>query len=206
MLKLKHNIGELRIPEDYRDLIIQLLPSSEVEWGIIFSYLIVHQLGRFESNDNYKLLSRSLFDKWRLSKYINNTLNDLSKDKKDKRLKVDLIIKLMIGLQDWSNSVIKGKKDLYSVFQLFFSDPEVQLYLEVNRFQQLLWYNAELFDNFIRWMWLIAIIELLVKSKDDADEELKTLLDYYITIKKVSKTTNFQVIKLLDGLHNYPQT
>ncbi|MHA1487987.1 MAG: hypothetical protein ACTSSC_12565, partial [Promethearchaeota archaeon] len=182
-----------------------LLPLSEVEWGIIFSYLIVHQLGRFESNDNYKLLSRSLFDEWRLSKYITNTLNDLSKDKKDKRLEANSIIKLMIGLQDWSNSLINGKKSLYSIFQLFFSDPEVQLYLNINRYQQLLWYNAELFDNFIKWMWLIAIVELLAKSKDDAGDELKKLLDYYLIIKKVSKTTNFQVIKLLDNLHNYLQ-
>jgi len=208
MLKLKHKVGELRIPEEYRDIFINLLPLSEVEWGIIFSYLIVHQLGRFESDNNYKLLSRSLFDEWRLSKYINNTLNDLSKDKKDKRLELEVnsILKLMIGLQDWSNSIINGKKDLYSVFQLFFSDPEVQQYLKVNRYQQLLWYNAELFDNFIRWMWLIAIIELLAKPIGDANEELKKLLDYYLMIKKVSKTTNFQVIKLLDDLHNYPQT
>jgi len=130
----------------------------------------------------------------------------LSKDKKDKGLEVDSIIKLMIGLQDWSNIVINGEKDLYSVFQLFFSDPEVQQYLKVNRYQQLLWYNAELFDNFIKWMWLIAIIDSLVKSKGDSDEELKKLLEYYLMIKKVSKTTNFQVIKLLEDLHNYPQT
>ncbi len=206
ILKLRHNVGELRIPEEYKDIFINLLPSSEVEWGIIFSYLIVHQLGRFESNDNYKLLSRSLFDEWRLSKYINKTLNDLGKDKKDERLEVDSIIKLMIGLQDWSNLVINGKKDLYSVFQLFFSDPEVQQYLKVNRFQQLLWYNAELFDNFIKWMWVIAIIELLVKSIEDTDEELKKLLEYFLIVKKVSKTTNFQVVKLLDDLHNYSQT
>ncbi|GAG71798.1 unnamed protein product [marine sediment metagenome] len=206
ILKLRHNVGELRIPEEYKDIFINLLPSSEVEWGIIFSYLIVHQLGRFESNDNYKLLSRSLFDEWQLSKYINKTLNDLGKDKKDERLEVDSIIKLMIGLQDWSNLVINGKKDLYSVFQLFFSDPEVQQYLKVNRFQQLLWYNAELFDNFIKWMWVIAIIELLVKSIEDTHGELKKLLDYYLMIKKVSKTTNFQVVKLLDDLHNYSQT
>jgi len=205
LLKLKHNIGELRIPEEYKDIYINLLPLSEVEWGIIFSYLIVHQLGRFESNDNYKLLSQSLFDEWRLSKYITNTLNDLSKDKKDKRLEANSIIKLMIGLQDWSNSLINNKKSLYSIFQLFFSDPEVQQYLKVNRYQQLLWYNAELFDNFIKWMWLIAIVELLAKSKDDAGDELKKLLDYYLIIKKVSKTTNFQVIKLLDNLHNYLQ-
>jgi hypothetical protein len=206
ILKLKHNTRDVRIPEEYRDVFINLLPLSEVEWGIIFSYLIVHQLGRFESNDNYALLSRSLFDEWRLSKYINNTLNNLSKDKKDKRLEVDSILKLMIGLQDWSNLVINGKKDLYSVFQLFFSDPEVQIYLKVNRFQQLLWYTEELFDNFIKWMWLIAIIELLVKPIGDTNEELKKLLDYYLIIKKVSKTTNFQVAKLLDDLLNYPQT
>ena len=137
---------------------------------------------------------------------INNILNDLSKDKKDKRLEVNSIIKLMIGLQDWSNSLINGKKDLYSVFQLFFSDPEVQQYLKVNRYQQLLWYNAELFDYFIKWMWLIAIIELLVKPTKNANEELKKLLDYYLIIKKVSKTTNFQVVKLLDDIHNHPQT
>jgi len=206
LLKLKHRIGEFKIPEDYLDTFTNLLPLSDVEWGIAFSFLIVHQLGRFESNDNFKLLSRSLFDELRLSKYINNTLNGLSEDQEEKKLEADSIIRLMIGFQDWSNSVIDGKKDLHSVFQKFFSDPEVQQYLMVNRFQQLLWYNAELFDKFIRWMWIVAIIELLIKPREEVNEELKKLLDYYLIIKKVSKNTNFQVIKLLDNLRNYPQT
>jgi hypothetical protein len=55
-------------------------------------------------------------------------------------------------------------------------------------------------------MWVIAIIELLVKSIEDTDEELKKLLEYFLIVKKVSKTTNFQVVKLLDDLHNYSQT
>ena len=130
----------------------------------------------------------------------------MSEDQEEKRLEADSIIRLMIGFQDWPNSVIDGKKDLHSVFQMIFSDPEVQQYLKVNRFQQLLWYNAESFDNFIRWMWLLAIIELLVKPKGEVSEELKKLLDYYLIIKKVSKNTNFQVIKLLNNLRNYPQT
>jgi hypothetical protein len=55
-------------------------------------------------------------------------------------------------------------------------------------------------------MWLLAIIELLVKPREEVSEKLKKLLDYYLIIKKVSKNTNFQVIKLLDNLRNYPQT
>ena len=206
VLKLKHKLKELKIPDEYKGIFINLLPISEVEWSILLSYLIVHQMGRFESSHNYKLLSRSLFDEWRLFKYINSTLNEMSKDKKEKKLEMHSILKLMIGLQGWSNSVIKGETDLYSVFQLFFSDPDVQQFLKVNRYQQLLWYNAELFDNFIKWMWLIAIIEILIKPMGEANEDLKKLLDYYVIIKKVSKITNFQVVKFLDDLHNYPQT
>ena len=206
VLKLKHKLKELKIPDEYKGIFINLLPKSEVEWSILLSYLIVHQMGRFESSHNYKLLSRSLFDEWRLFKYINSTLNEMSKDKKEKKLEMHSILKLMIGLQGWSNSVIKGETDLFSVFQLFFSDPDVQQFLKVNRYQQLLWYNAELFDNFIKWMWLIAIIEILIKPMGEANEDLKKLLDYYVIIKKVSKITNFQVVKFLDDLHNYPQT
>ena len=206
VLKLKHKLKELKIPDEYKGIFMNLLPISEVEWSILLSYLIVHQMGRFESSHNYKLLSRSLFDEWRLFKYINSTLNEMSKDKKEKKLEMHSILKLMIGLQGWSNSVIKGETDLFSVFQLFFSDPDVQQFLKVNRYQQLLWYNAELFDNFIKWMWLIAIIEILIKPMGEANEDLKKLLDYYVIIKKVSKITNFQVVKFLDDLHNYPQT
>jgi len=158
-LQLHQGLLQIDLPSNLRKIFTLLLPKSEFEWGILFSWLFIHQLGRVTSEENYEVQSRSWFDEWRLSKYIKNTLRELSINEEEKTMEVGSIIKLIVSLHNWSNSMEYREKNFYSIFQSFFRDPEIQLYLKVNRYHNLLWYSAEKFDDFIRWIWLTAIIE-----------------------------------------------
>ncbi|GAH16739.1 unnamed protein product, partial [marine sediment metagenome] len=73
VLELHHGLTHLDLSANLRNTLTNILPESEFEWGIIISWLFIHQLGRVISEVSSELISRSLFDEWRLSKYIANT-------------------------------------------------------------------------------------------------------------------------------------
>ncbi|NVM46132.1 MAG: alpha-amylase [Candidatus Lokiarchaeota archaeon] len=202
LLQLHHGFTHLDLSVKMKNTLANILPKSEFEWGIVISWVFIHQLGRVISEKNYELKSRSLFDEWRLSKYIANTLNVLSIKKDEKDLEVGSIIKLMVSLQNWAKLIDFSEKNLYEIFQSFFRDPEIQVYLKVNRYHNLLWYSAEQFATFTRWIWITAVIDKIANSKNNASKELNNLLTFYQRIEEIAKNSKYQVTKFLDDLQN----
>jgi len=197
---LEQNLKQLKTNQEFTSIYEKLIPNSEFEWGILLSWLSIHQLGRVVSDKNYELQSRSWFDEWRLSKFIKKILEELSIKEEEKTQDGISIIKLMITLQNWSASNKYTEKNLYSIFQSFFSEPEVQQYLNVNRYHNLLWFSAESFDTFVRWMFLIAVIDRLAQSKESVGNEIEMLLEDYQKLLKIAKTSKYQVNKFLERL------
>lgn len=199
-LLLHKDLTRLEISDNLKNTLIKILPKSEFEWGMVISWIFIHQLGRIVSEKNYELKSRSLFDEWRLSKYIRNTLRDLAITKDEKKLDVGSIIKLMVSHHNWSKSIEYSEKNFYAILQSFFSDPEIQVYLKVNRYHNLLWYSAEEFVNFTRWIWLTAVIDKITNKKNNLSKELNELLKYYQEIEELAKNSKYQVNKFLEDI------
>ncbi len=199
-LQLHKGLKYLEVSSNLKNDLSNILPKSEFEWGTLISWLFIHQLGRVISEKNYEMKGRSLFDEWRLSKYIRNTLRELTVSEDEKKQDVGSIIKLMISHQNWSTSVAYSERNYHAIFQSFFRDPEIQVYLKVNRYHNLLWFSAENFSNFIRWIWLTAVIDRFTRIKLNTEVELQELLDYYQRIKELAKISKFQVNKFLEVL------
>ncbi|MFX1287136.1 MAG: alpha-amylase family glycosyl hydrolase [Promethearchaeota archaeon] len=199
-LRLLKELTHLEISFNLKSTLTKILPKSEFEWGLLFSWIFIHQLGQLISEKNYELKSRSLFDEWRLSKYIRNTLTELATVEDEENQDVGSILKLMISHHNWSNSVAYSEKNFYLIFQSFFRDPELQVYLKVNRFHNLLWYNAEQFAVFIRWIWLTAVIDRITFVEINIEKELNQLLDYYQRIEELAKISKYQVNELLEAI------
>ncbi|NHJ21210.1 MAG: alpha-amylase [Candidatus Lokiarchaeota archaeon] len=203
-LQLYKNSKELQLSDKLSSYLVKLLPQSEFEWGILISWVFIHLLGKVVSETDFELKSRSWFDEWRLSKYIKNTLNELKITGDENKNDVGSIIQLMISHQNWSNSVNFLKKDFHAIFQAFFQDPETQMFLKVNRYQNILWFSAEEFARFTRWIWIIAVINSITYNKTNSSMELNELMVYYPTIQNVAKASGYQVNKFLEGLQNFP--
>ena len=201
-LQLYKNSEELQLSDKLSRYLVKLLPQSDFEWGILISWVFIHLLGKVVSETDFELISRSWFDEWRLSKYIKNTLNELKITEDENKNDVGAIIQLMISHQNWSNSVNYLKKDFHAIFQAFFQDPETQMFLKVNRYQNILWFSAEEFVSFTRWIWIIAVINSITYNKTNLSKELNELMVYYPTIQNVARASGYQVNKLLEGLQN----
>ncbi|MFW9951286.1 MAG: hypothetical protein ACFFKA_14295, partial [Candidatus Thorarchaeota archaeon] len=178
----------------------KLFPNSDYEWGIIVSWELMRLLGKVVSDLNYELRSRSWLDEWRLSKYIKNTLHKLSTDENGKLIDSILLIKLLISHQDWfklkEEKTVNTRYDLLNVL----SDPEIHQYLNFNRYQEVLWYNAESFDLLVRWLSVINIIYLLKSSPINKITDLSQIINNYKYYIETSNKSMFKVESLLNIL------
>ena len=181
-------------------------------WGTLLSWLFTHELGRVVSESDNNDISRSWIDEWLLNKIIINTLSNLGLDEYTARRAVTLN-KLTIAYHGWwqelksKSSSAELKANAYQLLQVLLEDREVQTFLGVNRYQDVLWYNKEAFDDLLWWLFVTAIIDLTAAELEP--QISKATLQKIITcfgviqhLHQAEQESAYQVEKLLNALKN----
>jgi hypothetical protein len=110
-------------------------------------------------------------------------LNQVTTD--DRRLpQLLLLLKILIRHQEWCRN---KPPDLLRVFE----DPEVQEFLQINRYQNTLWCNKESLESFIAWLGIISLWREL-------DPESDELLERYL---EAAEKSGYRFQELLDMMH-----
>ncbi|MFX0185826.1 MAG: alpha-amylase family glycosyl hydrolase, partial [Candidatus Hodarchaeota archaeon] len=138
------------------------IPSSNVDWGIILSYLFVHLLGRIIEPINYESLSRSWIDEWGLGRIIERTIQELH----DEKLNIDevvLLVKILTSHQNWYNYQTGENYQAFQIMNVLMTDLEFQSYIQVNRYLDILWFNKEAFERLIKWLFIVAVLNTVSK-------------------------------------------
>jgi len=167
-------------------------------WGVLLSWISVHLLGKTVLQEGFEEVSRSWIDEWLLNKIIAGALTDMGLDEQSARRSVNLV-KLLITQTNWWQE--NGSAKAYPVLLALFSDSEAQSYLGVNRYQDILWYNREAFDDLIWWLDVLAVVDCLVSLP--VDQIPKEIIQRYDVIQKILKAaegSGYQVEKLLAAL------
>jgi glycosidase len=130
-------------------------------WGVLFSWLSIHLLGKIIFTEGQEEISRSWVDEWLLNKIIAGALVDFGLDDRNAWQSVSLV-KLLVSQPAWW---LQPESDqAYRLVISLFSDSEAQKYLGVNRYQDKLWYNREAFIDFVWWLNVLAVIDCLVNQ------------------------------------------
>ena len=182
--------------------------SNARTWGILIGWLTICDLGKTMTDLGYEEISRSWIDEWLLNKIIVGTMNDLGLDERSAWRAVTLI-KLLTTHHNWWKVLEPGqtKGDQGTAYQFLTSillDSEAQKYLGVNRYQGVLWFNKESFEDLLWWLYIIAVVELSsLHLRDDAFESVtKVILACFAVVthlQKAEDASNFQVEKLLEA-------
>ncbi len=197
VVKLEGSLKNLNISPELIEVFDKALPKSSFEWGILLSWLFVHQLGRLVSDKGHELRGRSWIDGWQLSKYIQRTLQELSTSKEEKAWNAISLIHIITTQQNWSSTRVLKDNNAGEILHSLLSDAEVQQYLKINRHQDILWFNAEAFENFTRSLILIAIVNILEEAKRDISRKIEDILKIVSEWIKTAKKSGYQVEKLL---------
>jgi hypothetical protein len=177
-------------------------------WSVLIGWLTISDLGKTVAGLGYEEISRSWIDEWLLNKIIVGVLNDLGLDERSAWHTVTLV-KLLTTHHSWWVSTgkgeVKGKKDsTYQLLTAILADSEAQTYLGVNRYQGVLWFNKESFEDLLWWLYIIALVEIsslsiMEGNNDIVTKEVLNCFEIISHLIKAEAASDFQVEKLLEA-------
>jgi hypothetical protein len=148
---------------------------------------------------DFEQLSRSWIDEWLLNKIIAGALRDLGRDEDEAWWAVSLV-KLLTTHQRWYVAQASGKKGAIRTLESWLHDGEVQHFLQVNRYQDVLWFNKEAFEQLARWMLFVATVSISAESPQPAVEVAPRIVAAYDPVKRLlqaEEKSEYQLERLL---------
>ncbi|HEY3343126.1 MAG TPA: alpha-amylase family glycosyl hydrolase [Anaerolineae bacterium] len=159
-------------------------------------WLCVSELGKVWGEEGFEQRSRSWIDEWQLGKAITEALHGLGLDDQQ-AAHILALIKLLTMHGHWY-TLLGADEPPHSqtrrVLTTLLADPDVQTYLHVNRYRDVLWFNKECFDQLLNWLvWLAEL------------QPADTLPPYSSThivdaLRRAEALSEYQVEKLLAAL------
>ncbi len=166
-------------------------------WNTLFCWLFVHPLGKVISRKDFQEVSRSWIDEWRLGYAMARVLEEIGMDETASWKSV-AFIKLLTTHQRWFEEESASK-----VLDSLLKDPEVQQFLQVHRYNDILWFNQESFEELLGGLIMIVSIELRSDPKRSPIDTEKDLQEHFRTIgalKEAEKKSSYQVEKLITAV------
>ena len=178
-------------------LATHLSRNDQRHWLPLLGWLFLRSTGKLAGSTQYAAVSRSWIDEWHLGRALENALRALGQDEQAAHRTVGLV-RLLVDQQDWFSG--HSSLPLRALLSIWMGDETVQRFLGVNRYKDVLWFNKEAYEEFVWWMYLLAVFQAL--SDPNAGASLLTervLLGYTVAQKllKAGKASGYQVAKLL---------
>ena len=185
--------------------ITQQLKASPNRWLILFSWGFLHNLGKLNAQENYHEQTLSWIDEWQIGKALENLYKEMGSTGEESWSMTNMV-KLLISQQNWSDQL--KNLELKELMESWLKIPVIQMKLGLNRYNDVLWFNQEGFEDFLWWMYLLAILNQPIGPTTDANTMIESILKMYAVIQKmgkVEKKSGFQVQKLLALLEKKPR-
>ena len=195
---------DIGFSEPFREYqLIQFIPKTVIEWGVIFAWILLHKIGTSDEKENIHLVSRARIDEWLLGRVLERQIEEFPIIKGDLDPEnCDGLVKILIFHQNW----YKTDSELNPVIMMrkMLSNPEVHDFLAINRYQEVLWFNSERFLFLIRSLLLIALITTISENQDPflLPKELQPILKAYQAWYNGYTSSDFQIEKLLNQIQS----
>jgi glycosidase len=168
-------------------------------WGAFLAWLFTHSLGKLVSDTDFEAQSRSWVDEWLLRKIIAGTFRDLGADEAGASRGV-LLVNALISQQHCLKAQVAEPKPAYRVVENWLKDDDTRTFLQVNRYQDVLWYNQEAFDQLLALLLLAAVVEAASQPELEATEAASQIRDQYSiaqALRQAQAQSDYRVEKLL---------
>lgn len=173
---------------------------EELTGLVLFGYLFLYDLGRLSGEKDSTAVTSAWVDEWQVGRILQDAARGLNADE-EAAGGLALLIRVLINQRCWFERL--GKKRPEEILEAWLADLDVQAYLRVHRFEDVLWFNQERFDSFIWWMVFIAAHDALVGPRGSAALMVERLLIAYHLAQKLleaEQNSSFQIAKLLQAL------
>jgi len=181
------------------DFIRAALGQGDWTWGALLAWLFTHPLGKLVTDTDFAGQSRSWVDEWLLRKIIAGALHDLGADEGTAARGV-LLVNALISQQDCLRAQVGETKPAYRVVEAWLKDDDVRGFLQVNRYQGVLWYNKESFDQLLGLMLLAGVVDAASRPAADLATVAEAIRSYHEVVRALRQAqaeSDYRVDKLL---------
>ena len=196
-------------PEPYRRCIEGWVPADAVaSWFVpavllaalvtLLAWALCSQTGRLSKRDEYTVQSLSWLEELQLNKPVADTLRNMHTGESESQ-NLQLLLRIGISHQDWYE--VTKKESLQGIMKNWFADPEVQNFLRVNRYQEVLWYNREAFNDFIWWMAVLALCKHAADPATDSTSLTEVILhlkEITTELRKIDEKSGYKFDRLFE--------
>jgi glycosidase len=205
-LELPVLAGRFPLPgsPEYREAVQHIqarLDHDLPAWGTLLGWVFTHALGKVVAESDAAQISRSWLDEWLLARIVESSLWDLGLDQ-EAALQASALIRVLTAHQAWFRDEAPGQDRAYQVLVSWLRDSEVQRLLGVNRYQGILWFRQESFDQLLDWMLLVAAIDSVAVQGRAAQETAREIVEQYRIARELhqaEQASGFQVERLLEA-------
>jgi hypothetical protein len=176
------------------------LTSTNTQWFTLLGWVCVHDLGSIIDPEHSAEYSRTWIDEWLLGRIIAEAGTQLELEETIAWQSVS-IIKALTTYQDWFGQ--REKASAYQLLDTWLQDADIQRLLGVNRYQGILWFNREAFDQFLWWVYFLALLQIGADPKRPASQVIEGILAAHALIarmKAAAAGSGFQIGKMLEEL------
>ena len=179
-----------------------VIPDNPFIWGSMLAWVILHPLGKLVHDTGFDERSRSWIDEWMLSKIIKDAICGLGLDE-SAGVQSIIVIKFLITHQNWFDAKSRERQFSYHLLESMFKDSEVRQYLQVNLYNDILWFNKEAFEYLLCFLFLTGVVKITASPLHPSTKTAERISELYKIIQQLHKAeekSEYQVEKLLKGL------
>ena len=163
---------------------LSVSPSLTLDaWATLLGWAFVRHLGSAVETADVPAHSRNLLDEWLLAKVVTEALLGMGLDQ-GAAAYVNQRIKWLTTWQNW-HSLTPAIAQSPLTFNDLLRDPDIRNYLQVNRYNDVLWYNGEAMNSVLWWLECVARL-----AQVEVEETMAAL-------REVAAASGYQVEKLL---------
>jgi glycosidase len=199
-LKLKSykNIFDLKQQKlPHLKYVISSFKDNSSFWKIPLIWTAVHNLGKIKTKIDYELQSEAMLDELLLGKVISGVFQEYDHDEWTATQKTTLI-KILTGYSNWYEAA--SEKTKTSILRNMLNDNDVQLYLNFNNHNGIVWFNKERMEDMLYWMMIVSVVKLIGETKklEEIIDGIEKRYQSIMNVLQLSEKSGYQVYKFIE--------
>ncbi len=167
---------------------------------ILLGAVFLHDLGKLTGEDSFEQYSLSWIEEWQLVKKLIETAHQLGVEPAQ-TWRAGHLMQLLIAWQRWYERM--GDLPVRRILESWLSDPDIQRFLGVNRYRDILWFNHEAAQEFIWWMVTVSVLQASGKPDWTVNEFVEGIVGAYEIADKLlaaEQESGYQLTRWLELL------
>jgi glycosidase len=177
--------------------IANLLHENKVLRLALIAYTFLARIGKLIEPLDYQNTGISLFDEWKAGQFIQSAVVEMGCSP-DEAVRIVKQVRVLVSLQNWTQEPLNRKPA--SFIQEALGNSDIQLLLQVNRYNDILWYSREGFFDLQNCILSATVFNPDVSDSSLQHEEFAQAREIIDALKKAAEKSDFQIEKLLQTL------